>query len=114
MGSQAQCGALVVANHSGAIPLDALMLSVALHDDHPAHRHVRMLGADLMFRLPVVGELGRKHGSTLACRPDAERLLGADELVVVWPEGFKGIGKPFADRAAMIVGACHDGRVFLA
>ncbi len=91
-------GALVVANHSGVLPLDALMLSVALHDDHPAHRHLRMLGADLMFRLPVVAELSRKHGSTLACTPDAERLLGADELVAVWPEGFKGTGKPFADR----------------
>jgi 1-acyl-sn-glycerol-3-phosphate acyltransferase len=91
-------GALVVANHSGTFPLDALMTSVALHDDHPAHRHLRMLGADLMFRLPVVGALGRKHGSTLACTPDAERLLAADELVAVWPEGFKGIGKHFADR----------------
>ena len=91
-------GALIVANHSGTVPLDALMTSVALHDDHPAHRHVRMLGADLMFRLPVVGQLGRKHGSTLACTPDAERLLTGGELVAVWPEGFKGIGKPFADR----------------
>ncbi len=93
-----QGGALVVANHSGTIPLDALMTSVALHDDHPAHRHLRMLGADLMFRLPVVGQLSRKHGTTLACNADAERLLMADELVGVWPEGFKGIGKPFADR----------------
>jgi 1-acyl-sn-glycerol-3-phosphate acyltransferase len=91
-------GALVVANHSGTIPLDALMTSVALHDDHPAHRHLRMLGADLMFRLPVVGQLSRKHGSTLACNADAERLLADGELVGVWPEGFKGIGKPFADR----------------
>jgi 1-acyl-sn-glycerol-3-phosphate acyltransferase len=91
-------GALVVANHSGTLPLDALMTSVALRDDHPAHRHLRMLGADLMFRLPLVGELSRKHGSTLACTPDAERLLRAGELVAVWPEGFKGIGKHFADR----------------
>jgi 1-acyl-sn-glycerol-3-phosphate acyltransferase len=91
-------GALVVANHSGTVPLDALMISVALHDDHPAHRYLRMLGADLMFRLPVVGQLSRKHGSTLACTADAERLLTAGELVGVWPEGFKGIGKPFADR----------------
>ena len=91
-------GALVVANHSGTVPLDALMTSVALHDDHPAHRHLRMLGGDLMFRLPVVGPLSRKHGTTLACTADAERLLRADELVGVWPEGFKGIGKPFADR----------------
>lgn len=94
----AEGGALVVANHSGTVPLDALMTSVALHDDHPAHRHLRMLGADLVFRLPVVGQLSRKHGSTLACTADAERLLTAGELVGVWPEGFKGIGKPFADR----------------
>jgi 1-acyl-sn-glycerol-3-phosphate acyltransferase len=91
-------GALVVANHSGTLPLDALMTAVALHDDHPAQRHLRMLGADLMFRLPVAGTLARKQGSTLACMPDAERLMSAGELVGVWPEGFKGIGKPFRDR----------------
>jgi 1-acyl-sn-glycerol-3-phosphate acyltransferase len=91
-------GALVVANHSGTIPVDALMATVALHDEHPAQRHLRMLGADLMFRLPVVGALARKQGSTLACMPDAERLMSSGELVGVWPEGFKGIGKPFRDR----------------
>jgi 1-acyl-sn-glycerol-3-phosphate acyltransferase len=71
---------------------------VALHDDHPAQRHMRMLGADLMFRLPGVGVLARKGGSTLACMPDAERLMRSGELVGVWPEGFKGVGKPFRDR----------------
>jgi 1-acyl-sn-glycerol-3-phosphate acyltransferase len=91
-------GALVVANHSGTIPLDAVMTSLALLDHHPAHRHLRMLGADLVFRLPVVAPLARKAGNTLACGPDAERLLAADELVGVWPEGFKGIGKPFSER----------------
>ncbi|GAA3246720.1 lysophospholipid acyltransferase family protein [Pseudonocardia petroleophila] len=91
-------GALIVANHSGTIPLDALMAAVALHDDHPAQRHLRMLGADLMFQLPVLGSLARKQGSTLACSPDAERLMSSGELVGVWPEGFKGIGKPFRDR----------------
>lgn len=91
-------GALIVANHSGTIPLDALMTAVALHDEHPAQRHLRMLGADLMFQLPVLGSLARKQGSTLACSPDAERLMSSGELVGVWPEGFKGIGKPFRDR----------------
>lgn len=91
-------GALVVANHSGTLPLDALMTVVALHDDHPAQRHLRLLGADLVFRLPVIGSLSRKQGVTLACNPDAERLLSKGELVGVWPEGFKGIGKPFRDR----------------
>jgi 1-acyl-sn-glycerol-3-phosphate acyltransferase len=91
-------GALVVANHSGTIPMDALMTAIALLDHHPAHRHLRMLGADLVFKLPVVAPLARKAGNTLACNADAERLLTAGELVGVWPEGFKGIGKPFSER----------------
>ena len=91
-------GALIVANHSGTLPLDALMTTVALHDDHPRHRQLRLLGADLMFKLPIVGELARKNGATLACMPDAERLMDSGELVGVYPEGFKGIGKPFRDR----------------
>jgi 1-acyl-sn-glycerol-3-phosphate acyltransferase len=91
-------GALVVANHSGAIALDAVMTQLAVHDEHPAHRHLRLLGADLVFALPVIGELARKTGATLASNADAARLLRAGELVGVWPEGFKGVGKPFSER----------------
>jgi 1-acyl-sn-glycerol-3-phosphate acyltransferase len=91
-------GALIVANHSGTIAVDAMMTQIALHDHHPAHRHLRMLGADLVFQTPFVSALARKAGHTLACMPDAERLLTGGELVGVWPEGFKGIGKPFSER----------------
>lgn len=91
-------GALIVANHSGTIPVDALMATVALHDDHPASRRFRLLGADLVFQVPLVGELARKLGATLACNEDAERLLTEGELVGVFPEGFKGVGKPFSER----------------
>jgi 1-acyl-sn-glycerol-3-phosphate acyltransferase len=91
-------GVLVVANHAGTVPLDAMMTAVALHDDHPAQRNLRMLGADLVFRTPLIGSIARKQGSTLACNSDAERLLRSGELAAVWPEGFKGIGKPFRDR----------------
>ena len=94
----AEGGALVVANHSGTVALDSLMTQVAVHDEHPAHRHLRMLGADLVFQTPVVGDLARKSGSTLAANADAERLLSSGELAGVWPEGFKGIGKPFSER----------------
>jgi 1-acyl-sn-glycerol-3-phosphate acyltransferase len=91
-------GALIVANHSGTIALDSLMTQVALADHHPAHRELRMLGADLVFALPFIGTLARRAGHTLACNPDAERLLASGELVGVWPEGFKGIGKPYSER----------------
>jgi len=94
----AKGAALVVANHSGTLALDALMLALAVHDEHPEQRHLRLLGADLVFRMPVISELARKHGSTLACNPDAERLLRKGELVGVFPEGFKGIGKLYRDR----------------
>ncbi len=94
----AEGSALVVANHSGTLPLDAVMTAIAVAEAHPAGRHLRMLGADLVFRTPLLGSLARKSGQTLACAPDAERLLAAGELVGVWPEGFKGLGKRYRDR----------------
>ncbi|WP_326549584.1 lysophospholipid acyltransferase family protein [Micromonospora sp. NBC_01813] len=89
---------LVVANHSGTVALDAMVLSAILYDEHPEHRHLRLLTADLVFRLPFLSELARKLGGTMACNPDAERLLGSGELVSVFPEGFKGVGKPYSQR----------------
>ncbi len=92
----AEGGALVVSNHSGTIPLDGLMTMVSIRDT--TGRNLRPLGADLVFRLPFVGGLARKSGATLACTEDAQRMLSGGELVGVWPEGFKGIGKPYSER----------------
>ncbi|MGN6575435.1 MAG: 1-acyl-sn-glycerol-3-phosphate acyltransferase [Nocardioides sp.] len=92
----AEGGALLVSNHSGTIPVDGLMTMVSVHDH--TGRNLRPLGADLVFRLPIVGELARKGGATLACNEDAQRMLSGGELVGVWPEGFKGIGKPYSER----------------
>lgn len=89
---------LVVANHSGTIALDALMLGLAIHDETPEHRYLRLLGADLVFRVPFVSELARKSGATLACNPDVDRLLQQGNLVGVFPEGFKGVGKHYSER----------------
>jgi 1-acyl-sn-glycerol-3-phosphate acyltransferase len=90
--------ALVVGNHAGTLPFDAMMVQLALLDEHPAHRSLRVLAADLAFNLPVIAPLARKSGNTLACAEDAERLLRAGELVGVFPEGYKGLGKPWRDR----------------
>ena len=89
-------GALLVANHSGTVPIDGVITSYAVHKY--TGRTLRPLGADLVFALPFVGQVARKVGATLACTADAERLLTTGELAGVWPEGFKGIGKPYSER----------------
>jgi 1-acyl-sn-glycerol-3-phosphate acyltransferase len=97
---QVPCGgaALVVANHSGVLPLDAIMLQAGVFDEHPCHRNLRLLGADLVYELPGLAGLARSSGHTRADPGCAERLLAAGELVGVFPEGFKGTGKPFSQR----------------
>ncbi len=91
-------GALVVSNHSGTIAIDSLMVQLAIHDEHPQRRVMRALGADLVFQTPFLGTIARRSGSTLATNADAERLFDQGELVGVFPEGFKGVGKPFRER----------------
>lgn len=88
--------ALLVSNHAGTLPLDGLVLHTVVYDE--ILRHVRMLGADLVFRTPFSHDFARRIGTTLACQEDAERLLASGQLVAVFPEGFKGLGKPYADR----------------
>ena len=92
----AEGGALLVANHSGTVPIDGIITGYAVKKY--SGRNLRPLGADLVFALPFIGQLARKVGATLACTADAERLLTGGELAAVWPEGFKGIGKPFSER----------------
>jgi 1-acyl-sn-glycerol-3-phosphate acyltransferase len=90
--------ALVVANHSGVLPFDALMLQAGLFDEHPDHRNLRVLSADLVYELPVLSDLARRSGHIRADPAEADRALAHGELVGVFPEGFKGTGKPFSER----------------
>jgi 1-acyl-sn-glycerol-3-phosphate acyltransferase len=90
--------ALVVANHAGVLPFDGLMTAVAVHDKHPTNRALRLLAADMVFDMPLLAPAARKAGHTMACMPDAQRLLAKGELTAVFPEGYKGLGKHFRDR----------------
>ena len=90
--------ALVVANHSGVLPLDAIMLQAGVFAEHPQSRNLRLLGADMVYSVPGLSALARRSGYTRADPAEAQRLFEAGELVGVFPEGFKGIGKPFSER----------------
>jgi 1-acyl-sn-glycerol-3-phosphate acyltransferase len=90
--------ALIVANHSGVLPFDAIMLQTGLLDAHAQHRNLRLLGADLVYAIPGLATLAVKSGHTRADPAEAARLLAGGDLVGVFPEGFKGIGKLFRER----------------
>jgi 1-acyl-sn-glycerol-3-phosphate acyltransferase len=90
--------ALIVANHSGTLPLDAAMIQVGLREEHEAHRMVRPLVEDLVFHSPILGTLIRRIGGVRANFENAERLLMAGQVAAVFPEGVQGVGKRFKER----------------
>jgi 1-acyl-sn-glycerol-3-phosphate acyltransferase len=90
--------AIVVANHSGVLPYDGAMVKLAIRHHHPARRECRMLMLDMFALLPVLAPALTKHGEIRASSENALRALRKGELVGVFPEGVKGVGKHFSDR----------------
>jgi len=90
--------AILVANHSGALPYDALMIMRAVEREHPAHRQIRPLLEDEVFHFPYLGMFLNRLGGVRACPENAERLLAEEQVVAVFPEGIQGIGKLYRDR----------------
>jgi 1-acyl-sn-glycerol-3-phosphate acyltransferase len=90
--------ALLVANHSGTLPYDGAMLMHAVRRETEGHRELRPLVEDFVFHFPYLGTFMNRIGGVRACQENAERLLEDDQLVAVFPEGIKGIGKLFKDR----------------
>jgi 1-acyl-sn-glycerol-3-phosphate acyltransferase len=93
----ARGGALLVANHAGAIPSDAPVIMHGVETE--LGRPVYGL-ADYLFKaIPVVGTLWARTGGVPAHPDNAYRLLRQDgQLVLVFPEGTKGTGKLYRDK----------------
>jgi 1-acyl-sn-glycerol-3-phosphate acyltransferase len=90
--------ALLVANHAGQLPWDGMMIGTAVLNEHPAQRLVRGLYAAILPRIPYVSTLLSRLGQALATVENGTRLLEQEELVAVFPEGYKGTGKLYRDR----------------
>jgi 1-acyl-sn-glycerol-3-phosphate acyltransferase len=90
--------ALLVCNHSGTLPWDGVMLKTALRHARPRRRGLRWLIDDFVFHSPFLGSFLNRIGAVRACQENAERLLARGELLAVFPEGVKGIGKPWGER----------------
>jgi 1-acyl-sn-glycerol-3-phosphate acyltransferase len=90
--------ALIVANHSGGLPYDGAMLIYGVFRDHPAHRRLRTLVANFAFRSPWMVNVVARIGGVRASTETAMPLLAAGNLVAVFPEGLKGVGKMFRER----------------
>lgn len=82
--------AILVCNHTGAMPWDATML---MHGLQQQTSSVRPLLEDTVFHLPFAGVLLRRLGAVRACQENAARLLEAGRLVAVFPEGHKAMSK---------------------
>jgi len=90
--------AVVVANHAGLLPWDALMLRHALRRDHPARRELRPLLDDAACDRPLSGAIAVRLGGVRASPEAAARLLAAGDLVGVFPEGSLAEARPWRER----------------
>ena len=88
--------ALLVANHSGAIPFDGAMIATAL--ELRRQRMVRFLYDRFVENLAPVATFYNRMGGAAATRENAVALLRAGELLLVFPEGVPGVAKSFSDR----------------
>ncbi len=92
-------GALIVSNHSGALPPDAPMIMQAIRHEHPSPRPLHMLGEHWFKGYPGVSMLVNKLGLVAAHPANAQRLLHDEgRLVLVFPEGQKGSRKLYWQR----------------
>lgn len=89
---------LLVANHSGQLPFDGMMIGAALVVERDPPRVVRSMVEKWVPRLPFVSVFMARVGQIVGTPDNCRRLLGRGEAILVFPEGARGISKTFDKR----------------
>lgn len=89
---------LLVSNHSGQLPFDGAMIEIAFLIDRDPPRAVRALMDTWVPTLPFVSTFMARCGQVVGTPENCRRLLAADEALLVFPEGTRGLNKLFKDR----------------
>ncbi|MFW5921158.1 MAG: lysophospholipid acyltransferase family protein [Polyangiales bacterium] len=93
---------LVIANHSGQVPVDGLVIGAALMMDAEPPRLPRSMVEKWSAQLPFVSVFFQRCGQVVGSPDNARRLLEQGETLVVFPEGAQGISKTFDRRYQMV------------
>ena len=89
---------ILVGNHSGQLPFDALVICGACFLEPPQPRLVRAMVEFFVPTVPFASYLFSRWGQITGTPENCRRLLAAEEAVLVFPEGARGISKPFSKR----------------
>ncbi len=89
---------LIVSNHSGQLPFDAAMLGVGLLVEKDPPRVARAMIEKWVPTLPFVSTFMARCGQIVGTPENCRRLLAAGEALLVFPEGVRGLNKPFRER----------------
>ncbi len=89
---------IIVANHAGALPLDGPVMHMALRRERPDLKEARWLLEDQLFHAPILGVMANRLGAVRANPENALRLLEEQRPLIIFPEGFQGLSKPFSER----------------
>jgi 1-acyl-sn-glycerol-3-phosphate acyltransferase len=90
--------ALLVSNHSGQLPIDGMIIMMSVLMDAEPPRMVRAMVEKWAQTLPFVSVLFARTGQVVGVPENCRLLLQRDELILVFPEGVRGVNKPFSRR----------------
>ena len=89
---------MLVANHSGQLPFDAVNIVSAMVFDGQPPRLPRSMIEHFVPTLPYVSYLFSRWGQVVGTPENCRRLLDDEEILLVFPEGVRGISKPYTQR----------------